>query len=141
MSKDELNDNTPPPAIGLEEALIQMKDEGCPPDGFHMMFFSREFGITDECPANVLLKKITMSYNCDDTLKRQVYKMPKGNDIITYEFAWFGEFDKLQTTMETIDNLINDNFALMLSDGILTEPPKARVQFLIEAPPNAHPKE
>jgi len=29
----------------------------------------------------------------------------------------------------------------MLTDGIFTEPPKARVQFLVEAPINAHPKE
>jgi len=137
MSED---DETPQAAIGLEEALRQMKEEGCPPDGFHMMFFSTEFGLDDSCPTNILLRKITNSFNCEDTLKRQVFQMPKGDNIITYEFAWFGEFNELQSTMETIDNLINENFALMLTDGILSEPPKARVQFLVESPINAHPK-
>ena len=134
-------DEIPQAAIGLEEALRQMKEEGCPPDGFHMMFFSTDFELDESCPTNILLKKITTSFNCEDTLKRQVFQMPKGENIVTYEFAWFGAFKELQTTMETIDNLINDNFALMLSDGIFSEPPKARVQFLVEAPLNAHPKE
>tara|TARA_R110000824_G_scaffold380903_1_gene573433 strand:+ start:986 stop:1405 length:420 start_codon:yes stop_codon:yes gene_type:complete len=135
------NDETPQAAVGLEEALRQMNEEGCPPDGFHMMFFSTQFELTETCPTNILLKKITTTYNCDDTLKRQVFKLPKGEDVISYEFAWFGEFDELQETMESIDKIVNDNFHSMLNEGIFTEPPKARVQFLVEAPINAHPKE
>ena len=138
MSED---DDTPQAAIGLEEALKQMKDEGCPPDGFHMMFFSTDFELDESCPTNILLKKITTSFNCEDTLKRQVFQMPKGENIITYEFAWFGEFNELQSTMENIDKLINENFAIMLNEGLFNEPPKARIQFLVEAPINAHPKE
>ena len=33
-------------SIGLEEALIQMKEAGDIPDGFHMMFFSEDFSLT-----------------------------------------------------------------------------------------------
>ena len=138
MSED---DETPQAAIGLDEALKQMSEEGCPPDGFHMMFFSTDFELDESCPTNILLKKITTSFNCEDTLKRQVFQMPKGKNIVTYEFAWFGDFNELQTTMETIDKLINENFATMLNDGLFNEPPKARVQFLVESPINAHPKE
>ena len=74
------NDETPQAAVGLEEALRQMNEEGCPPDGFHMMFFSTQFELTETCPTNILLKKITTTYNCDDTLKRQVFKLPKGEE-------------------------------------------------------------
>jgi len=128
------DDETPQPAIDLGEALKQMDEGGNRPDGFHMMFFSPEFSIKEECPVNILLKKIALSFDCADTLKRQVYQMPKGGNIYSYEFAWFGDFHDLQDAMEAVDTLINDGFKQMLDDGVLTEPPKARVQFLKEAP-------
>ena len=78
------DDETPQAAIDLGEALKQMDEDGSRPDGFHMMFFSKEFTIMEECPANVLLKKITLSYDCHDTLRRQVYQMPQGDNIYSY---------------------------------------------------------
>ena len=44
ISKDnEQNDEQPQAAVDLEVALKQMKDDGMPPTGFHMMFFSEDF--------------------------------------------------------------------------------------------------
>ena len=135
------DDDTPQPAIDLKNALEQMAEDGNPPDGFHMMFFSEEFKMAEDCPINVLLRKITTVYDCSDTLRRQVYQMPTGRNILSYEFAWLGDFNQLQTTMEDIDRLVNEAFGRMIEDGTLSEPPKARVQFLKEAPPEDNPDE
>ena len=35
-------------AIGLEEAIKQMIDDGEIPDGFHMMFFSEDFSLKED---------------------------------------------------------------------------------------------
>ena len=49
ISKDnEQNDEQPQAAVDLEVALKQMKDDGMPPTGFHMMFFSEDFKTTDD---------------------------------------------------------------------------------------------
>ena len=58
ISKDNENtDEQPQAAVDLEVALKQMKDDGMPPTGFHMMFFSEDFKTTDDCPMNQLLRK------------------------------------------------------------------------------------
>lgn len=120
--------------IGLDEALKQMKEDGTIPDGFHMMFFSEDFSLGEECPANMMLKSVGERYGFADTLRRQVFQMPKGQAIITYEFACFVDFDDLKHTMEEVDTLINESFDTMVNQKKLREHPKARVQFLIAQP-------
>tara|TARA_B100000683_G_C12434388_1_gene533195 strand:+ start:821 stop:1267 length:447 start_codon:yes stop_codon:yes gene_type:complete len=130
ISKDnEQNDSQPQAAVDLEVALKQMKDDGMPPTGFHMMFFSEDFKTTDDCPMNQLLRKIGYTYDFHDTIKRQVFQMPKST-IITYEFAWLGGFDGIQSTLETIDNLLKAQFDKMVEDKVLRQFPQARVSFL-----------
>jgi len=120
--------------IGLDEALQRMKEDGTIPDGFHMMFFSEDFSLSEECPANQLLKSVGERYEFADTLRRQVFQMPKGKAIITYEFACFVDFDDLKQTMEEVDSLINESFDRMVQQGNLSTHPKARVQFLLAQP-------
>jgi len=69
-------------------------------------------------------------YGFADTIKRQVYNMPKDVSIITYEFAWLGGFNSIKTTMEEVDAIITSQFNRMVGDGTLSEYPKARISFL-----------
>ena len=134
ISKDNENDSTPQAAVDLEVALKQMKDDGMPPTGFHMMFFSEDFKTTDDCPMNQLLRKIGYTYDFHDTIKRQVFQMPKST-IITYEFAWLGGFDGIQSTLESIDTLLKGQFDKMVEDKVLRQFPQARVSFLTNQEP------
>jgi len=135
MSKNENeNDNTPPPSVDLDSALNQMNEAGTPPDGFHMMFFSEEFTMKEDCPTNQLLKKLGLEYNFADTIRRQVYQLPNDKKIISYEFAWLGDFNLIKNTMENVDGIIQDSFARMVSENTLTIHPKGRVQFLVSSP-------
>ena len=131
ISKDnEQNDEQPQAAVDLEVALKQMKDDGMPPTGFHMMFFSEDFKTTDDCPMNQLLRKIGYTYDFHDTIKRQVFQMPKST-IITYEFAWLGGFDGIQSTLESIDTLLKGQFDKMVEGKVLRQFPQARVSFFV----------
>ena len=135
ISKDnEQNDEQPQAAVDLEVALKQMKDDGMPPTGFHMMFFSEDFKTTDDCPMNQLLRKVGYTYDFHDTIKRQVFQMPKST-IITYEFAWLGGFDGIQPTLESIDTLLKEQFDKMVEDKVLRQFPQARVSFLTNETP------
>ena len=127
--------------IELEDALKQMKEQGNIPDGFHMMFFSEEFGSRESCPTNQLLKSIGERFGFANNVRRQVFSMPKNQTIISYEFACYVSFDDLQQTLEEVDSLINDSFKRMLNDGTLTSRPKARVQFILKAPQEAETDE
>ncbi len=136
ISKDneKQDDEQPQAAVDLEVALKQMKDDGMPPTGFHMMFFSEDFKMSDDCPMNQLLRKIGYTYDFHDTIKRQVFQMPKST-IITYEFAWLGGFDGIQSTLETIDTLLKGQFDKMVEDKVLRQFPQARVSFLTNEAP------
>ena len=135
ISKDNENtDEQPQAAVDLEVALKQMKDDGMPPTGFHMMFFSEDFKTTDDCPMNQLLRKVGYTYDFHDTIKRQVFQMPKST-IITYEFAWLGGFDGIQPTLESIDTLLKEQVDKMVEDKVLRQFPQARVSFLTNQEP------
>ena len=134
ISKDNENDETPQAAVDLEVALKQMKDDGMPPTGFHMMFFSEDFKNDENCPMNVLLRKVGYTYDFVDTIKRQIYQLPKGT-IISYEFAWLGGFDGLQSTLEAIDKLLKQQFDKMVQDKVFRQYPQARVSFLTNEQP------
>ena len=134
ISKDNENDETPQAAVDLEVALKQMKDDGMPPTGFHMMFFSEDFKNDENCPMNVLLRKVGYTYDFVDTIKRQIFQMPKGT-IISYEFAWLGGFDGLQSTLEAIDKLLKQQFDKMVQDKVFRQYPQARVSFLTNEQP------
>jgi len=136
ISKDNEtpDDEQPQAGVDLEIALKQMKDDGMPPTGFHMMFFSEDFKMSDDCPMNQLLRKIGYTYDFHDTIKRQVFQMPKST-IITYEFAWLGGFDGIQSTLETIDTLLKGQFDKMVEDKVLRKFPQARVSFLTNETP------
>ena len=122
--------------VGLEEALQQMKEDGVVPDGFHMMFFSEDFTLAETCPMNQVLKMITMSFGCSDTLRRQVFQMPNNRNVITYEFAWLGELKEIKQVMEEIDQTITDAIKRLIDKNELKMPPKRRVQFLLSQQPN-----
>jgi len=126
---DKPEDEQPQSGVDLEIALKQMKDDGMPPTGFHMMFFSEDFKNNANCPMNVLLQKIGYTYDFHDTIKRQVFQMPKGT-VISYEFAWLGGFEGIQTTLEAVDSLLKEQFDKMVQDKILRAYPQARVSFL-----------
>lgn len=121
-------------SVGLDEALKQMNEDGTIPDGFHMMFFSEEFSLLETCPMNQLLKMVTMSFRCNDTLRRQVYQMPDNKTVITYEFAWLGPFENIKSVMEEIDQTITDGIERMMKSGEMKNAPKRRVQFLLAQP-------
>jgi len=125
------DDVAPQPSIDLETALAQMKEDGNLPDGFHMMFFSEEFSMKEDCPANQLLKKVGMKYGFEDTLRRQVFQLPNDKRIISYEFMWLGDFDLIQSTMERVDEIIQQSFDLMVKNKVLSIRPKGRIQFLV----------
>jgi hypothetical protein len=131
---EKQDDEQPQAAVDLEVALKQMNDDGMPPTGFHMMFFSEDFKMSDDCPMNQLLRKIGYTYDFHDTIKRQVFQMPKST-IITYEFAWLGGFDGIQSTLETIDTLLKGQFDKMVEDKVLRKFPQARVSFLTNETP------
>lgn len=122
--------------VGLEEALQQMKEDGVVPDGFHMMFFSEDFTLAETCPMNQVLKMITMSFGCSDTLRRQVFQMPNNRNVITYEFAWLGALKEIKQVMEEIDQTITDAIKRLIDKNELKTPPKRRVQFLLSQQPN-----
>ena len=137
ISKDneKPDDEKPQAGVDLEIALKQMKDDGMPPTGFHMMFFSEDFKNDEDCPMNVLLRKIGYAHDFHDTIKRQVFQMPKGT-VISYEFAWLGGFEGIQTTLNAVDLLLKEQFDKMVQDKILRAYPQARVSFL--ATPTEH---
>ena len=117
-------------AVDLTEALNEMEAQGTPPSGFHMMLFSPYFGMTEQCPVLQLLKMIGAEYNFTDTIKRQVFQLPKDRIIISYEFAWLGGFHDLQQVMESINDTLEDQFTRMVDNKVLKEKPQARISFL-----------
>ena len=125
------NKNEP---VDLSIALEQMNDDGTPPTGFHMMLLSPEFGRDEKCPTLQLLKMLGLEYDFADTVKRQVFQLPEDRVIISYEFAWLGGFDTLQSTMESIDKIIAGQMERMVEDGILSQKPQARISFLAAMP-------
>ena len=127
------NDEEPPASVDLGTAIEQMIDDGTPPDGFHMMFFSEDFGINEQCPTNQLLRMLGEQYHFGDTIKRQVYQLPKGK-IVSYEFAWLGEVKEMQHTLESIDGVISTQFEQMVTDKHLRKQPQGRVSFLAQSP-------
>ena len=131
----ENTDTQPAPEpVNLAEALTQMNEDGNPPVGFHMMFFSSEFRNSEECPTLQLLKMLGSQYDFKDTIKRQVFQMPKDLVIMSYEFAWLGGFDGLQEAMEGINKILEDQFRRMVENKTLHEIPQARISFLAEKP-------
>ena len=122
--------------VGLEEALQQMKDDGVVPDGFHMMFFSEDFTLAETCPMNQVLKMVTTSFECSDTLRRQVFQMPNNRNVVTYEFAWLGALEEIKQVMERIDQTITDAIKRLIDNKELKTPPKRRVQFLLSQQPD-----
>ena len=54
ISKDNENQEKQAEAVDLAVALKQMKEDGVPPTGFHMMFFSEDFQNSHDCPMNQL---------------------------------------------------------------------------------------
>jgi len=125
------NKNEP---VDLSIALEQMNDDGTPPTGFHMMLLSPEFGRDEKCPTLQLLKMLGLEYDFADTVKRQVFQLPEDRVIISYEFAWLGGFDTLQSTMESIDSIIAGQMEKMVEEGILSQKPQARISFLATMP-------
>ncbi len=129
-----MTENTEPESVDLATALAKMKDEGHPPAGFHMMFFSPEFENTEDCPTLQLLKMLGQEYDFVDTIKRQVFQMPENQVIISYEFAWLGGFETIKSTLESIDDIIATQLGRMVEQGILKNKPQARISFLAEMP-------
>ena len=131
----ENTDTQPAPdPVNLAVALKQMNDDGTPPVGFHMMFFSSEFKNSENCQTLQLLKMLGAEYDFADTIKRQVFQMPKDMVIMSYEFAWLGGFDGLQEAMENINKILEDQFRRMVENKTLLEIPQARLSFLAEQP-------
>jgi hypothetical protein len=123
-----------PDPVNLAEALKQMDEDGKPPVGFHMMFFSSDFKNSEACPTLQLLKMLGAEYNFGDTIKRQVFQMPKDLIIMSYEFAWLGGFEGLQEAMEGINKILEDQFRRLVENKSLNEIPQARISFLAEQP-------
>ena len=115
MSEDTETQTAPEP-VNLAEALKQMDADGHPPVGFHMMFFSSEFKNSEDCPTLQLLKMLGAEYDFGDTIKRQVFQMPKDLVIMSYEFAWLGGFEGLQEAMEGINKILEDQFRRMVEN-------------------------
>ncbi len=127
-----MNENPEPETVDLSTALEKMNADGHPPSGFHMMLLSPEFGKDEDCPTLQLLKKLGLEYNFADTVKRQVFQLPQDQVIISYEFAWLGGFDDIQSTMEGIDKIIATQMERMVEDGTYSQMPQARISFLAE---------
>ncbi len=136
MSENETQPEPEP--VNLAVALKQMKDDGNPPVGFHMMFFSPEFKNSEACEVLQLLKMLGSQYDFKDTIKRQVFQMPKDLVIMSYEFAWLGGFEGLQEAMEGINKILEDQFRRMVENKTLHEIPQARISFLAEQPDYKH---
>ena len=116
--------------VDLAEALNEMEAQGTPPSGFHMMFFSPHFGMTEQCPTLQLLKMLGSQYDFKDTIKRQVFQMPQDRVIISYEFAWLGGFNDIQQVMEAVNDTLEDQLTRMVDNKVLKEKPQARISFL-----------
>ena len=129
-----MSENTEPETVDLSTALEKMNADGHPPTGFHMMLLSPEFGKDEDCPTLQLLKKLGLKYNFADTVKRQVFQLPQDQVIISYEFAWLGGFDGIQSTMESIDKIIATQMERMVEDGTYSQKPQARISFLTDQP-------
>ena len=129
-----MSENTEPETVDLSTALEKMNADGHPPTGFHMMLLSPQFGKDEDCPTLQLLKKLGLEYNFADTVKRQVFQLPQDRVIISYEFAWLGGYDGIQSTMEEIDKIIAVQMERMVADGILSQKPQARISFLATMP-------
>ena len=127
-----MSENTEPETVDLSTALEKMNADGHPPTGFHMMLLSPEFGKDEDCPTLQLLKKLGLKYNFADTVKRQVFQLPQDQVIISYEFAWLGGFDGIQSTMESSDKIIATQMERMVEDGTYSQKPQARISFLAE---------
>jgi|TARA_R110001606_G_scaffold385249_2_gene548693 hypothetical protein len=131
MSKE--TDDTPEAAVDLDIALKQMKEDGHPPTGFHMMFFSEDFNNSHDCPMNQLLRKVGIVHDFEDTIKRQVFQLPQ-KQIMSYEFAWLGGYETLQATMEEIDTLLKKQFDILVKNNTFSQYPQARLSFLSDKP-------
>ena len=129
-----MSENTKPEPVDLSTALEKMKDDGHAPTGFHMMLLSPEFGTTEERPTLQLLKMLGLKYDFTDTIKRQVFQLPQDHVIISYEFAWLGGYEGIQSTMESIDTIIAGQMEKMVEEGILSQKPQARISFLAAMP-------
>jgi hypothetical protein len=129
-----MTENTEPDPVDLATALTKMKDDGHPPTGFHMMFFSPEFENSEDCPTLQLFKMLGEEYDFIDTIKRQVFQMPKDQVIISYEFAWLGGFEAIESTLNSLDEIIATQLGRMVEQGILQNKPQARISFLAEMP-------
>jgi hypothetical protein len=125
-----MSEKTEPETVDLSTALEKMNADGHPPTGFHMMLLSPEFRQDEECPTLQLLKKLGLEYDFTDTIKRQVFQLPEDKVIISYEFAWLGGFESIQSTMEGIDKIIAVQMERMVEGGIYTLKPQARISFL-----------
>jgi len=122
-----------PKSVDLAEALKQMNEQGTPPTGFHMMLLSPDFGLKEDCPTLQLLKMLGEEYDFADTIKRQIFQLPK-NTIISYEFAWLGGFETIQDTMERVDAIIGEQMKRFVKEGTLKTIPQARISFLAPMP-------
>ncbi len=98
-----------------------------------MMLLSPDFGLKEDCPTLQLLKMLGQQYDFADTIKRQVFQLPK-NTIISYEFAWLGGFQTIQDTMEKVDEIIGEQMKRFVDDGTLRTIPQARISFLAPMP-------
>ena len=132
-----MSEKTEPETVDLSIALEQMKNDGHAPTGFHMMLLSPDFGMDENCPMLQLLKMLGLEYDFADTVKRQVFQLPQDHVIISYEFAWLGGFDGIQSTMENIDKILAVQMEKMVEEGILSQKPQARISFLAAMPDGA----
>ena len=62
-------ENTEPENVDLSTALTKMEEDGHPPTGFHMMFFSSDFENNEDCPTLQLLKMLGQEYDFTDTIQ------------------------------------------------------------------------
>ena len=129
-----MSEKTEPETVDLSIALEQMKNDGHAPTGFHMMLLSPDFGMDENCPMLQLLKMLGLEYDFADTVKRQVFKLPQDHVIISYEFAWLGGYEGIQSTMENIDKILAVQMEKMVEEGILSQKPQARISFLAAMP-------
>ena len=129
-----MSEKTEPETVDLSIALEQMKNDGHAPTGFHMMLLSPDFVMDENCPMLQLLKMLGLEYDFADTVKRQVFKLPQDHVIISYEFAWLGGYEGIQSTMENIDKILAVQMEKMVEEGILSQKPQARISFLAAMP-------
>ena len=77
---------------------------------------------------NQLLRKLATLTISMILSNSQVFQMPKST-IITYEFAWLGGFDGIQSTLESIDTLLKGQFDKMVEDKVLRQFPSKSIIF------------